>query len=230
MSRVRESVDVDVSAHVAYERLCHFEEYPRFMAGVREVTKISEDLSHWVMDLDGNPAEFDARITGQRTDEMLSWQAIDADGPHLSETVTLQSLSDDRTRIIAELELEAQSLMPSEAYGQASLDRRLKADLDGFKRYIERDAPMTLPGMSATTGHDMPPANPALDDGGILGASRGVGTPRRVDGSPTIGGPAGARIAGGAGSPRSGGGTAPIRRPGRGRAGHGERPGRREEF
>jgi ribosome-associated toxin RatA of RatAB toxin-antitoxin module len=163
MSRVRESIDIGVPVHVAYERLCHFEEYPHFMAGVQEVTQISADISHWIMDLDGAPAEFDARITNQRTDELLSWQAID--GPRLAETVTFHPLSEDRTRIIAELEMEAMALMPTEAYGEESLDRRLKADLDGFKQYIEAD-------ISWLASHNVIPANPTPGDGGVLGTAR----------------------------------------------------------
>lgn len=169
MSRVRESIDVDVPLHVAYERMCHFEEYPQFMGGVREVTQISADISHWVMEFDGTPAEFDARVVDRRPDELLAWESVD--GPHLTETVMFESLSDDSTRIVAELELEARALMPSAAYGEESLDRRLKADLDGFKHYIEEHPGDMLPGMAALRTHNVMPANPAPGDGGILGTS-----------------------------------------------------------
>jgi len=63
MSTVRESIDVSVPVHIAYERLCHFEDYPQFMQGVQEVTQVSDDLAHWVMDLDGTTTEFNARST-----------------------------------------------------------------------------------------------------------------------------------------------------------------------
>jgi uncharacterized membrane protein len=139
MSRVRESVDVTVPVHVAYERLCHFEEYPHFMSGVQEVKQISDELAHWVMNIAGSHTEFDARIIDQRPDELLAWQAID--GPRLTEKMMFQRLTDDRTRIIAELDLDARALMPSEEYAREALDRRLKADLAGLKRYVEQDPP-----------------------------------------------------------------------------------------
>jgi uncharacterized membrane protein len=178
MSKVRESVDVAVPVHVAYERLCHFEEYPHFMSGVQEVTQISDDRAHWVMDLAGTHTEFDARITDQRLDEVLAWKAID--GPRLKEKVTFQRLADDRTRIVAELDLDAKAFMPSEVHAKQSLDRRLKADLASFKQYIEADisgtmtkTPLSMPSIkSPQLGHDqdMLPPNPALGDGGVLGA------------------------------------------------------------
>jgi ribosome-associated toxin RatA of RatAB toxin-antitoxin module len=241
MSRVRESIDVAVPVHVAYERLCHFEEYPHFMAGVQEVTQISEDISHWVVDLDGTQAEFDTRVTGRRTDEMLSWHSID--GPQLGETVTFEALGDDRTRIIAELELEAQALMPTEAHGQESLDRRLKADLDGFKHYIEESTEGMLPGMSGLFGHNVMPANPALDDGGILGTANppAMATPARRPGSappshaPTRQPGIRQNITGQPGTGQRGSGQPGIRQAGsgqpggrQGRNGSGGRSGRRE--
>src|SRR5436305_14514541 len=103
MSIVRESIDVAVPVRVAYERLCHFEDYPQFMSGVQQVTQLSENMAHWVMDLDGRQTEFNARVTERRPGELLAWQAVD--GPHLSEKVTFQRLAEDRTRIIAELDI-----------------------------------------------------------------------------------------------------------------------------
>lgn len=135
MSTVRESIDVAVPVRVAYERLCHFEDYPQFMSGVQQVTQLSENMAHWVMDLGGRQTEFNARVTERRPGELLAWQAVD--GPHLAEKVTFQRLAEDRTRIIAELDIDAQQLMPSDAHAQDALNRRLKADLSGLKEYIE---------------------------------------------------------------------------------------------
>jgi uncharacterized membrane protein len=136
MSTVRESIDCAVPVSVAYERLCHFENYPQFMSGVKEVTQLSDTVAHFVMDLVGRQQEFDAQITDQRPGEILAW--TDVDGPRLTEKVTFQRLADDKCRIIAELDVDAQQLMPSDAHAQETLDRRLKADLTGLKAYVEQ--------------------------------------------------------------------------------------------
>jgi uncharacterized membrane protein len=135
MSTVRESIDCAVPVSVAYERLCHFENYPQFMSGVKEVTQLSDTVAHFVMDLGGRQREFDAQITDQRPCELLAWTAVD--GPHLTEKVMFQQLADNKCRIIAELDIDAQQLMPSDAHAQDTLDRRLKADLSGLKQYVE---------------------------------------------------------------------------------------------
>jgi len=141
MSIVRESIEVAVPVRVAYERLCHFEDYPQFMTGVQQVTQLSENVAHWVMELGGTQTEFNAQITERRPGEMLAWQAID--GPRLAEKVTFQQLSDSNTRIIAELDIDARQLMPFEAAEPDSLNRRLKADLTGLKQYVEYGATMS---------------------------------------------------------------------------------------
>jgi uncharacterized membrane protein len=135
MSTVRESIDCAVPVSVAYERLCHFENYPQFMSGVKEVTQLSDTVAHFVMDLGGRQREFDAQITDQRPGELLAWTAVD--GPRLTEKVMFQQLADNKCRIIAELDIDAQQLMPSDAHAQETLDRRLKADLSGLKTYVE---------------------------------------------------------------------------------------------
>jgi ribosome-associated toxin RatA of RatAB toxin-antitoxin module len=135
MSTVRESIEVAVPARVAFEHLAHFENYPHFMSGVMNLTPLSDTTAHMVLDIGGNRAEFDACITDSRPGEFLCWEAMD--GPQLQETLQLQPISANSTRIIAELQLDSQQLMPSETHASEVLNRRLKADLDGFKRFCE---------------------------------------------------------------------------------------------
>src|SRR3954471_8968229 len=163
MSTVRESIDVAVPVHIAYERLCHFEDYPRFMEGVHEVTQVSDDMAHWVMEVDGRTTEFNARVT-ELPDELVAWQSID--GPRIAEKMMFQELSEERTRIVCELELDIAAYLPNDTHAEDMLDRRLKADLTGLKRYVEGADLLNL---------DAAP-NPRFDDGGILG----TGT-RRAD-------------------------------------------------
>src|SRR5207248_882269 len=124
MSIVRESIEVAVPVRVAYERLCHFEDYPQFMTGVQQVTQLSENVAHWVMELGGTQTEFNAQITERRPGEMLAWQAID--GLRRSEELTRQQLSDSNTRIIDELDIDSRQRMPCASAQPDSLDRQHK--------------------------------------------------------------------------------------------------------
>jgi hypothetical protein len=150
MSTVRESIEVAVPADVAYEGLSHFENYPRFMSGVMNLTPLTDTTAHMVLDLAGNRAEFDACITESRPGEFLCWEAMD--GPQLSETLRLEEIDDSTTRIIAELQIDARQMMPSEEHHQDVLNRRLKADLVGFKRFCEEAPTTSMTGIGGTTG------------------------------------------------------------------------------
>jgi uncharacterized membrane protein len=137
MSTVQQAIEVSAPLHTVYEQLATFESYPQFMTGVEQVTQISDDQTHWVMDMDGQRREFDAQITERSLDERVSWSTME--GPLLAETITLRPVGETRTQIVAQLEADVAFLMPSDRHGQETLNKRLKADLASFKRLIEMD-------------------------------------------------------------------------------------------
>ena len=135
MSMVQQAIEVSAPLHTVYEQLAAFENYPRFMSGVRQVTPVGADQTHWIMDVDGKRREFDAQITERSPDERVSWSTME--GPLLAETITLRPLGETKTQIVAQLEADIAFLMPSDRHGQASLTRRLKEDLTTFKGLVE---------------------------------------------------------------------------------------------
>jgi hypothetical protein len=135
MSMVQQAIEVSAPLHTVYEQLAAFENYPRFMSGVQEVTSIGADQTHWIMDVDGKRREFDARITERSIDERVSWSTTE--GPLVAETLTLRPLGETKTQIVAQLEADIAFLMPSDRHGQASLTKRLKDDLTTFKGLVE---------------------------------------------------------------------------------------------
>lgn len=135
MSMVQQAIEVSAPLHTVYEQLSTFENYPRFMQGVEQVTRLGNDQTHWVMDMEGHHREFDATITERKLDERVSWSTVD--GPLVAETLTLRPLGETRTQVIAQLEADIAFLLPSDRHGQETLTRRLKSDLDTFKNLCE---------------------------------------------------------------------------------------------
>lgn len=170
MSTARETIEVAVPARVAYEQLTHFENYPRFMSGIMSMSPIDASTAHMVLDIGGNRAEFDARITETRPGEFLCWEAMN--GPQVSEALRLEPAGNGMTRIIAELQLDARELMPGEQHAVDVLNRRLKADLKGFKRFCEEAAAeATQPETTQQTGAQKTKPTPATIARGIASAS-----------------------------------------------------------
>ncbi|MGX6607798.1 SRPBCC family protein [Micromonosporaceae bacterium Da 78-11] len=135
---VQQAIEVSAPLHTVYEQLAAFENYPRFMSGVQQVTPIGPDRTHWIMDVDGKRREFDAQITERSLDERVSWATTE--GPLLAETITLRPMGETKTQIVAQLEADIAYLMPSDRHGQQSLHKRLKADLTTFKGLVESGA------------------------------------------------------------------------------------------
>jgi hypothetical protein len=171
MSMVQQAVEIGAPLHAVYEQLATFENYPRFMTGVQEVTRVGADQTHWIMEVEGHRREFDAQITERSLDQRVSWATTA--GPLLAETITLRPMGEARTQIVAQLEADVAFLLPSDRHGQETLSRRLKADLNTFKGLIETGklgdlhlpaaSSKQLSGTSSTraSGHRTDPASPA---------------------------------------------------------------------
>jgi len=52
-TKVEKSVLVNVPVSVAYNQWTQFEEFPRFMEGVKKVTQLTDDRLEWVAEIAG---------------------------------------------------------------------------------------------------------------------------------------------------------------------------------
>ena len=75
MATVEQSIDVNVPVRVVYDQWTQFEEFPRFMDGVKSVRQIDDTHLHWVAEVAGDEKEWEAEITEQHADERVAWQS-----------------------------------------------------------------------------------------------------------------------------------------------------------
>jgi uncharacterized membrane protein len=135
VSTVTESVDVDVPVRTAYNQWTQFEEFPRFMGGVREIRQLDATTTHWKTDIDGVKREFDAKITEQLPDERVAWKSTE--GSKQAGVVTFHRLDDTHTRVTVQMDFDPQGLTETAGDKLGFLDREVKTDLKRFKEYIE---------------------------------------------------------------------------------------------
>jgi uncharacterized membrane protein len=135
MATIEQSVEVDVPVSVAYNQWTQFEEFPRFMEGVKEVRQRDDTHLEWKAEIGGQEHAWLAEVTRQEPDRLISWRSVD--GQYNSGKVTFHPLTTDRTRIDVELTYDAEGL--TEALGGAlGFDsRRVGDDLRRFKEFIE---------------------------------------------------------------------------------------------
>jgi uncharacterized membrane protein len=136
MASVVKSVDVKVPVGTAYNQWTQFEEFPRFMEGVKSVTQTDDTHLRWVAEVAGMEKQWDAEISEQHPDERVAWHATS--GVQNAGVVTFHRIDDVTTRVTLQMDVDPEG--PAENVGTALgfLDRRVKADLERFKDYIER--------------------------------------------------------------------------------------------
>ena len=135
MTTVTESVDVSVPVRTAYNQWTQFEEFPRFMDGVREIRQLDRTHTHWKTEIAGVKREFDAEITEQLPDERVAWKTTE--GERQAGVVTFHRLDDTHTRVTVQMDFDPQGFVEQAGDKLGVVDRRVKGDLKRFKEYIE---------------------------------------------------------------------------------------------
>src|SRR5262245_14412052 len=109
MARIVRSIEVDASVDTTYNQWTQFEEFPRFMEGVRSVKQIDATHLHWRAEIAGKDKEWDAEITEQVPDQRMAWRSVS--GASNGGTVSFTPLSPTRTRIDLVIDYDPQGFI-----------------------------------------------------------------------------------------------------------------------
>jgi ribosome-associated toxin RatA of RatAB toxin-antitoxin module len=90
------AVTVNAPVHQVYSLFSHFNDFPKFMTFVKEVTYYDDQRSHWVADVAGNH-EWDAVNEDWIPDRQIGWRSFS--GLENYGRVIFQPVSEDQTRV-----------------------------------------------------------------------------------------------------------------------------------
>jgi uncharacterized membrane protein len=135
MSNVTKSIDVDVPVRTAYDQWTQFEEFPRFMDGVKSVTQTDDTHVHWEAEIGGVDKEWDAEITEQHPDERVAWRSTS--GAQNAGVVTFHRIDDDTTRVTLQMDVDPDGPVENVGDWLGVLDGQVEGDLGRFKTFIE---------------------------------------------------------------------------------------------
>jgi uncharacterized membrane protein len=135
VSKIIESIDVDVPVRVAYDQWTQFEEFPRFMEAVEKVEQLDDTTLRWTAEIAGVKRTWTAKITEQTPDQRIAWTSIE--GARNAGVVTFHRLDDRKTRVTLQLDVEPDG--PVESVGDALgfVQRQAAGDLKRFKEFVE---------------------------------------------------------------------------------------------
>jgi uncharacterized membrane protein len=136
MSTLEKSIEVNVPVRTAYNQWTQFEEFPRFMEGVKEVTQLDDTRLHWKTEIAGKEKEWDAEIIEQTPDQRIAWTS--RGGAINGGVVTFHRLSDARSRVMLQMEYDPQGVVENVGDALGAVSLRVQGDLERFKEFIEQ--------------------------------------------------------------------------------------------
>lgn len=135
MTRIAQSIDVNVPVRTAYNQWTQFEEFPRFMEGVREVRQLDTAHLHWRAERNGKEMEWDSEITDQVADHHIAWR--DTSGPKNAGSISFQAVEPDRTRVQMTIDWNAADASSDAGQAAPAIAARVEQDLARFKKLLE---------------------------------------------------------------------------------------------
>ena len=135
MASIEKSLDVEVPVRTAYNQWTQFEEFPKFMEGVKEVRQIDDTHLHWRAEIAGKEEEWDAEITEQAPDMRVAWTNLS--GAQNAGVVTFHRLGDNLTRVMLQIEYDPHGFVENVGDALGFVTRRVEGDLKRYKEFIE---------------------------------------------------------------------------------------------
>jgi uncharacterized membrane protein len=132
---ITKSIEIDCPVRTVYNQWTQFEEFPRFMEGVKRVHQLDDKRLHWEAEIAGKNKEWDARITEQIPDKCIAWQP--EGGEYTSGIVKFNPLGSNRTRVDLQVSYDPKGFVESTGDTLGFVSRRVENDLEHFKDFIE---------------------------------------------------------------------------------------------
>jgi uncharacterized membrane protein len=136
MQHIAKSIEVGAPLRAVYNQWTQFEEFPRFMTGVKEVRQIDDTHVHWHAEIWGKEMEWDAEITEQEPDHRISWMSLE--GAWNAGTVRFEPAEDDKTRVRLVMAYQPEGAVEVAGDVLKFLERRVQTTLEDFKKLMEQ--------------------------------------------------------------------------------------------
>jgi uncharacterized membrane protein len=180
MERIEKTFDIDCPVQTVYNQWTQFEDFPRFMEGVKEVRQIDDTHVHWRASIAGKDKEWDAEITEQVPDQRIAWRSTS--GTPNAGTVRFEPLNRGRTRVMLTMEYEPQGLIEKTGDAFGIVSHKVENAVDKFRKLVERRGAETGAWRGEVHGGQKTPSEAETPPSGS-GPAHGPGGTMHVPGS-----------------------------------------------
>lgn len=140
MGHFKQSTEIHAPISACFDEWMKFEEFPRFMNHVKSVTKLDNNLWHWIVEGPvGSKVEWDAQMDGKMEDRMISWNTVGDSMVDNQGAVVFEEIGPNTTRVTSTFQYEP----PAGPIGElvatifSNPETMVKQDLDNFKQLME---------------------------------------------------------------------------------------------
>jgi uncharacterized membrane protein len=124
-----------VPVRTAYNQWTQFEEFPKFMEGVKQVKQIDDKRLQWKATIAGKDEEWTAEITEQIPDQRIAWTS--KGGAINAGVVTFYPVSDATSKLMLQMGYVPNGAVEKTGDAMGLVTRRVEGDLKRFKTFIE---------------------------------------------------------------------------------------------
>jgi uncharacterized membrane protein len=136
MTTIEKTIEVDVPIRTAYNQWTQFEDFPRFMEGVKEVHQLDDKHLHWRAELMGKEVEWNSEITHQVPDQRISWRSTS--GAQNTGSISFLPLTENRTQVTLHMVVDPEGAAQATGSALGLVSSRIEGDLKRFKDFIEK--------------------------------------------------------------------------------------------
>ncbi|BDU72161.1 SRPBCC family protein [Mesoterricola silvestris] len=131
-----QSMDLSVPLQVAYNQWTQFEDFPRFLSNVKEVTQAGPTRVQWRAEAAGKDLRWTSEIYEQTPDSRIAWRSVE--GSLNAGSVSFRALDGGSSRILVELTYEPQGVIENLGALVGVFSRYVASNLESYKEFIER--------------------------------------------------------------------------------------------
>jgi uncharacterized membrane protein len=135
MQRIEKTFEIDCPVKTVYDQWTQFEDFPRFMEGVKEVRQLDDTHLHWRASIGGKDKEWDSEIVEQVADQRIAWRSTS--GAPNAGTVRFEPLDKGRTRVKLTMEYEPQTAVEKAGDALGVVSHKVESALEKFKELLE---------------------------------------------------------------------------------------------
>jgi uncharacterized membrane protein len=132
---LEKSIELNLPVSIVYDQWTQFEDFPKFMEGVKEVRQLDDKRLYWRANIGGKEKEWTAEITEQEPDTKIRWKSTS--GARNDGLVTFDKLTDNQTKVSLSIAYDPEGPVENAGDAMGILSRRIEGDLKRFKEFIE---------------------------------------------------------------------------------------------